>query len=195
VSGGAAPARAYIDELLPDILEGRIEPGRLFDRVVLLDDVPDGYRAIERARGDQGPDRVLNRPHDSQHEGGAPMTAWMSDELGKIGAAEEQSDISPRIHNSQDVQTAARGERLQSLLLPRWPTTGPQEHQQLDRRSFLCYVLPANHYKVGEPTSGLEPLTCSLRVCGQWLLVVAWDCKSRIGDGFSVPCIAHNYRV
>jgi hypothetical protein len=24
-----------------------------------------------------------------------------------------------------------------------------------------------------EPTSGLEPLTCSLRVCGQWLLGVA----------------------
>jgi len=46
------------------------------------------------------------------------MTAWMSDELGKIGAAEEQSDISPRIHNSQDVQTEARGERLQPLLLP-----------------------------------------------------------------------------
>ncbi len=28
ISGGPAPARAYIEELLPDILEGRIEPGR-----------------------------------------------------------------------------------------------------------------------------------------------------------------------
>ena len=27
IGGGPAPARAYIDELLPDILEGRIEPG------------------------------------------------------------------------------------------------------------------------------------------------------------------------
>src|SRR5215203_6884021 len=46
IGGGPAPARAYIDELLPDVLEGRIEPGRVFDRVGTLDDVPDGYRAM-----------------------------------------------------------------------------------------------------------------------------------------------------
>jgi len=46
IGGGPAPVRAYIEELLPDILEGRIEPGRVFDRVVSLDEVPDGYRAM-----------------------------------------------------------------------------------------------------------------------------------------------------
>ena len=46
VSGGPAPVRAYIEELLPDVLEGRIEPGRVFDRAVRLDEVPDGYRAM-----------------------------------------------------------------------------------------------------------------------------------------------------
>jgi threonine dehydrogenase-like Zn-dependent dehydrogenase len=46
VGGGPAPVRAYIEELLPDILEGRIEPGRVFDRVVGLDEVPDGYRVM-----------------------------------------------------------------------------------------------------------------------------------------------------
>jgi threonine dehydrogenase-like Zn-dependent dehydrogenase len=46
VSGGPAPVRAYIEELLPDVLEGRIEPGRVFDRVVGLGEVPDGYRAM-----------------------------------------------------------------------------------------------------------------------------------------------------
>ena len=46
IGGGPAPVRAYIDELLPDILEGRIEPGRVFDRTVDLDGVPDGYRAM-----------------------------------------------------------------------------------------------------------------------------------------------------
>ncbi|MFN7943937.1 MAG: zinc-dependent alcohol dehydrogenase family protein [Blastocatellia bacterium] len=46
VGGGPAPVRAYIDELLPDVLEGRIEPGRVFDRVTGLDGVPDGYRAM-----------------------------------------------------------------------------------------------------------------------------------------------------
>jgi threonine dehydrogenase-like Zn-dependent dehydrogenase len=46
VSGGPAPVRAYIEELLPDVLEGRIEPGRVFDQVVRLEEVPDGYRAM-----------------------------------------------------------------------------------------------------------------------------------------------------
>jgi threonine dehydrogenase-like Zn-dependent dehydrogenase len=46
VGGGPAPVRAYIEELLPDVLEGRIEPGRVFDRVIGLDGVPDGYRAM-----------------------------------------------------------------------------------------------------------------------------------------------------
>src|SRR5918911_3151580 len=46
VSGGPAPVRAYIEELLPDVLEGRIEPGRVFDRAVGLEGVPDGYRAM-----------------------------------------------------------------------------------------------------------------------------------------------------
>ena len=46
VAGGPAPVRAYIAELLPDVLEGRIEPGRVFDHTVGLDGVPDGYRAM-----------------------------------------------------------------------------------------------------------------------------------------------------
>ena len=46
IGGGPAPARAYIEELLPDVLEGRIEPGRVFDRITNLDGVPDGYRAM-----------------------------------------------------------------------------------------------------------------------------------------------------
>jgi threonine dehydrogenase-like Zn-dependent dehydrogenase len=46
VGGGPAPVRAYIEDLLPDVLEGRIEPGRVFDRTVDLDGVPDGYRAM-----------------------------------------------------------------------------------------------------------------------------------------------------
>lgn len=46
ITGGTAPARAYIEELLPDVLDGAIEPGRVFDRTVGLEDVPDGYRAM-----------------------------------------------------------------------------------------------------------------------------------------------------
>jgi hypothetical protein len=46
VSGGPAPVRAYIDTLLPDVLEGKIEPGLVFDRVIDLEEVPAGYQAM-----------------------------------------------------------------------------------------------------------------------------------------------------
>ena len=46
LTGGVAPARAYIEEFLPDILEGKIQPGKVFDRSVTLEEVPDGYRAM-----------------------------------------------------------------------------------------------------------------------------------------------------
>ena len=39
--------RAYIDAALPDVLSGAINPGRVFDRTVSLDDVADGYRAMD----------------------------------------------------------------------------------------------------------------------------------------------------
>lgn len=58
IGGGVAPARAYIPELLPDVLDGRIEPGRVFDRVVGLDEVPDGYRAMNEREAI----KVLVRP-------------------------------------------------------------------------------------------------------------------------------------
>lgn len=50
VAGGPAPVRAYVAELLPDVMEGRIEPGRVFDQTVGLDGVPDGYRAMNERR-------------------------------------------------------------------------------------------------------------------------------------------------
>jgi hypothetical protein len=50
VGGGPAPVRAYIAELLPDILEGRIQPGRVFDSVVDLDGVPAGYRNMDERK-------------------------------------------------------------------------------------------------------------------------------------------------
>ncbi|MCD4534346.1 alcohol dehydrogenase catalytic domain-containing protein [Nocardioides sp. cx-169] len=46
LTGGPAPVRAYLDRLLPRILEGAIEPGKVFDRGVDLDGVPGAYRAM-----------------------------------------------------------------------------------------------------------------------------------------------------
>ncbi|MFQ6397519.1 zinc-binding dehydrogenase [Nocardia sp. KC 131] len=47
LTGGPAPARAYIDTLLPGVLDGTVDPGRVFDLEIGLDAVPDGYRAMD----------------------------------------------------------------------------------------------------------------------------------------------------
>jgi threonine dehydrogenase-like Zn-dependent dehydrogenase len=46
ITGGIAPARAYIEELLPDVLSGKINPGKVFDLTVSIDDVAKGYEAM-----------------------------------------------------------------------------------------------------------------------------------------------------
>ena len=48
---------------------------------------------------------------------------------------------------------------------------------------------------VREPTSGLEPLTCSLRVCGQGLLSVAGVCEYHIDERSFGPLIARYRKV
>jgi len=48
--GGVAPARAYIPELLGDVLEGRINPGRVFDFETDLDHVAEAYEAMDERR-------------------------------------------------------------------------------------------------------------------------------------------------
>jgi threonine dehydrogenase-like Zn-dependent dehydrogenase len=50
VQGGSAPVRTYIPELLDDVLEGRIEPGRVFDFETGLDGVAEAYAAMDERR-------------------------------------------------------------------------------------------------------------------------------------------------
>ena len=45
--GGVAPVRAYFDELLPDVLSGAIDPGRVFDLVLPLDEAPEALEKGE----------------------------------------------------------------------------------------------------------------------------------------------------
>ncbi|MFC9749077.1 zinc-binding dehydrogenase [Streptomyces niveus] len=46
LTGGASPARAYIEQLLPDVLNGAIAPGRVFDQTFSLDQTPIAYQAM-----------------------------------------------------------------------------------------------------------------------------------------------------
>ncbi|MRH86860.1 alcohol dehydrogenase catalytic domain-containing protein [Nocardia sp. SYP-A9097] len=47
LTGGPAPVRAYIDILLPGVLDGSVDPGKVFDREIGLEAIPDGYRAMD----------------------------------------------------------------------------------------------------------------------------------------------------
>ncbi len=50
IRGGVAPARAYIPELMADVLAGRLDPSPVFDLTVPLERVPDGYAAMDERR-------------------------------------------------------------------------------------------------------------------------------------------------
>ncbi|MDT0203535.1 zinc-binding dehydrogenase [Nocardioides sp. AE5] len=48
--GGMAPVRAYIPDLLASVVAGEINPGRVFDRVLPMSEVAEGYRAMDERR-------------------------------------------------------------------------------------------------------------------------------------------------
>jgi len=48
--GGSAPVRAYLPELLDDVLAGRINPGRVLDFETDLDDIAEAYAAMDERR-------------------------------------------------------------------------------------------------------------------------------------------------
>ena len=58
VNGGVAPVRGYIEELLPDVLSGAIEPGRVFDLELPLTEAAEAYAAMDERRAI----KVLLRP-------------------------------------------------------------------------------------------------------------------------------------
>lgn len=48
--GGVAPVRHYLDDLMGRVLDGRIEPGRVFDLVLPLSEVAEAYAAMDERR-------------------------------------------------------------------------------------------------------------------------------------------------
>jgi len=47
LAGGPAPVRAYMEPAIAQVLNGEIAPGRVFDRILPLDDVAAGYAAMD----------------------------------------------------------------------------------------------------------------------------------------------------
>jgi len=58
VNGGVASVRAYVEELLPEVLSGQINPGRVFDLELPLAEVAEAYAAMDERRAI----KVLLRP-------------------------------------------------------------------------------------------------------------------------------------
>ncbi|MCU1598881.1 MAG: hypothetical protein QOK08_312 [Actinomycetota bacterium] len=58
VNGGVAPVRNYIHELLAEVLDHRINPGRVFDLTLPLSEVAEAYAAMDERRAT----KVLLRP-------------------------------------------------------------------------------------------------------------------------------------
>lgn len=61
LKGGIAPVRAYAEELMKDVLGGTLDPAPIFTKTVDLDDVPEGYRAMDEREAI----KVLVKPHES----------------------------------------------------------------------------------------------------------------------------------
>jgi len=47
IEGGVAPVRAYVEDLMADVLQGTLDPSPVFTKTVDLDGVPEGYRAMD----------------------------------------------------------------------------------------------------------------------------------------------------
>ncbi|CAN5553829.1 zinc-dependent alcohol dehydrogenase family protein [soil metagenome] len=58
IGGGMAPARTYIPQLLPAVLDGSMQPGKVFDLELPLAEVAEAYRAMDERRAI----KVLLRP-------------------------------------------------------------------------------------------------------------------------------------
>jgi threonine dehydrogenase-like Zn-dependent dehydrogenase len=58
LAGGIAPVRTYLPDLLDRTLSGDIDPGLVFDMTLPLDEVAEGYRAMDERRAI----KVLLRP-------------------------------------------------------------------------------------------------------------------------------------
>ena len=48
--GGPAPVRRFLPELIDLVLNGKIDPGKVFDLTLPLDQVAEGYRAMDQRR-------------------------------------------------------------------------------------------------------------------------------------------------
>jgi alcohol dehydrogenase len=57
--GGVAPVRAYLEDLMADVLQGTLDPSPVLTKTVDIEGVPEGYRAMDEREAI----KVLVKPH------------------------------------------------------------------------------------------------------------------------------------
>jgi len=119
LTGGVAPARAYMETLMPHILNGQIHPGRVFDRLVDLElgRGPGRLPPHERPQSTEGPRPPLTRHQCPPRRAAQPPIEKTEGE----GSAHGTSDLSeqgqhggwqPRSPGSAPSTSALRAARV-----------------------------------------------------------------------------------
>jgi threonine dehydrogenase-like Zn-dependent dehydrogenase len=62
--GGPAPVRRYLPDLINLVLNGKVNPGKVFDQTLPLDRVAEAYRAMDERRAI----KTLLRPRNTWSE-------------------------------------------------------------------------------------------------------------------------------
>ncbi|MDT7554875.1 MAG: hypothetical protein QOI16_3415, partial [Pseudonocardiales bacterium] len=122
------PVRAYIEQLLPAVLDGTVNPGKVFDRTVSIEDTPQAYAAMDAPPSPQGHDQALITFIDATESTPQRRTSRADRPLGRTGVRVSPREISP-VGPSRRVAGPSMGNHSQDVLLQRevgpWPVQHP----------------------------------------------------------------------
>ena len=108
LAGGMAPTRKYIPELLERVLAGGIDPGIVFDLTVPLDEVAEGYRAMDERRAIKVLVAAVAASGSVAAAGGVEADAEQQPDAGEQ-LADEDGGLVVEEDREEDQQDPARG--------------------------------------------------------------------------------------
>ena len=112
--GGPAPVRRFLPDLIERIWDRKIDPGKVFDLTLPLDDAADGYRAMDTAPGDQGPAAPVNPTYDFTGQvalvtgAGSGMGLATARAFAEAGAAVVLADVNATAVSAATDETVQR---------------------------------------------------------------------------------------
>src|SRR3954463_15989397 len=157
LAGGPAPVRAYVEELMPDVLDGSIEPGKVFDASTDIDGVPAGYQDMD----DRKRLKVLIKPDPGAPNGDGTRPVRIPAQTSWTSALDRFQGVPSGVE--RDLVGLVPGGDLADLDLNAQPakfcvesTTQVSGHAVADRRQQLRKVYVLAH----------RDLEVQVRLCG-----------------------------